>query len=111
MSQTLIRELVRRSRHKASQDDYAAAKNGLDYIHATFYGQTRRLPNTRADQTRRTRSLTGGPGDRQLSQLDHWTEREISRHLRDESTIFDGKIQTWAAAPHWQCRQCLHDER
>lgn len=32
-----------------------------------------------------------------MSQLDLWTEREISRYLRDESTIFDGMISTWAA--------------
>ncbi|MBL8815256.1 MAG: phage portal protein [Planctomyces sp.] len=97
MSQSVIRDLVRRSRHKASRDDYATAKNGLDSVRAAFYGTTGRLPNTRADQTRRTRSITGGPGDRHMSQLDLWTEREISRYLRDESTVFDGMIQTWAA--------------
>jgi capsid protein len=91
-----VRTLASRGRPE-HQDQFAAAKSGIDSIRSAFYGSTGRLPNTRTDSTRKSRSLSGGPGDRHMSQLDLWTEREISRFLRDESTIFDGMIQTWAA--------------
>lgn len=90
------RSLVSRS-SKRSADDFAVAKSGLDSIRTLFYAPSGRMPNTRADATRRQRSLTGGSGDRHLGQLDLWTEREISRHLRDQSSIFSGMIETWAA--------------
>lgn len=80
-----------------SQNDFAAIKSGLDGYRAQFYGSSGRMPNTRADATRRQRSLNGGSGDRQLTQLDLWTEREISRYLRDHSSMYSGMIESWAA--------------
>jgi hypothetical protein len=82
---------------RESQNDFAAIKSGLDGYRAQFYGSSHRMPNTKADATRRQRSLHGGSGDRQLTQLDLWTEREISRHLRDNSSMYSGMIETWAA--------------
>ncbi len=78
-------------------NEFAAAKNGLDSIRQSFYTSTGRLPNTRSDATRRSRSLTGGSGNRHLCALDLWIEREISRTLRDQSSVFDGMVCTWAA--------------
>lgn len=78
-------------------DDFAAIKSGLDGTRQQFYGNSGRMPNSRTDATRRQRSLSGGSGDRMLTQLDLWTEREISRHLRDHSSIYTGIIETWAA--------------
>ena len=80
-----------------SQNDFAAIKSGLDGYRAQFYGTSGRMPNTKADATRRQRSLNGGSGDRQLTQLDLWTEREISRYLRDNSSMYSGMIESWAA--------------
>lgn len=86
------------SRAKGSRpNEFAAAKNGLDSIRTSFYSSTGRMPNTRADATRRTRNITGGSGNRHLSPLDLWIEREISRTLRDQSSVFDGMVCTWAA--------------
>jgi hypothetical protein len=79
------------------QNDFAAIKSGLDGYRAQFYGSSGRMPNTKADATRRQRSLNGGSGDRQLTQLDLWTEREISRYLREHSSMYSGMIETWAA--------------
>ncbi|RTL03745.1 phage portal protein [Candidatus Dependentiae bacterium] len=79
------------------QNEFAAAKNGLDSIRASFYSSTGRLPNTRSDATRRSRNLIGGSGNRHLCALDLWIEREISRTLRDQSSVFDGMVCTWAA--------------
>jgi capsid protein len=86
-----------RSTSRKSQDDFAAVKSGLDSTRQQFYGSSNRMPNTKADATRRQRSLTGGSGDRHLTQLDLWTEREISRHLYEQSGMFAGMIETWAA--------------
>jgi hypothetical protein len=84
-------------RSRKSQDDFAAIKSGLDGYRSQFYGSSGRMPNTKADATRRQRSLVGGSGDRHCTQLDLWTEREISRHLRDHSSMYSGMIETWAA--------------
>jgi capsid protein len=88
-----------RSRPNArqSQNDFAAIKSGLDDYRSQFYGSSGRMPNTKADATRRKRSLSGGSGARHLTQLDLWTEREISRHLREASSMYSGMIETWAA--------------
>ena len=86
-----------RATARKSHDDFAAIKSGLDGIRTQFYGGSGRMPNTKADATRRQRSLSGGSGDRQLTQLDLWTEREISRHLCEHSSIFSGMVETWAA--------------
>lgn len=94
---TSRRLLAERSQTRRNMDDFAAVKSGLDGVRTQFYGTSGRMPNTRADATRRTRSLSGGSGDRHLTQLDLWTEREISRHLRENSSIFSGMIETWAA--------------
>jgi capsid protein len=104
---TMTRALGRPVRPLASRggsnpnrvDSFSAVKNGLDSWRQAFYGTgTNRLPNTNAsDLTRRQRTLAGGPGDRHLTQLDLWTERELSRTLRDQSPAFDGMISTWAA--------------
>jgi capsid protein len=80
-----------------SSNDFAAIKSGLDDYRSQFYGTSGRMPNTKADATRRQRSLSGGSGARHLTQLDLWTEREISRHLRDHSSMYSGMIETWAA--------------
>lgn len=86
-----------RTTAQKSSNDFAAIKSGLDGYRAQFYGSSGRMPNTRADATRRQRSLNGGSGDRQLTQLDLWTEREISRYLRDHSSMYSGMIESWAA--------------
>ncbi len=78
-------------------DDFAAIKSGLDSTRAAFYNGSNRMPNVNVDSTRKTYSLTGGSGDRHLTQLELWTEREISRHLAERSSIFSGMIETWAA--------------
>ncbi len=79
-------------------NEFAAAKRGMDSIRASFYSSTGRLPNAnRSDASRRNYNLIGGSGDRHLCPLDLWIEREISRTLRDRSSLFDGMIQTWAA--------------
>lgn len=79
-------------------NEFAAAKRGMDSIRASFYSSTGRLPNAnRSDATRRNYNLIGGSGDRHLCPLDLWIEREISRTLRERSSLFDGMIQTWAA--------------
>ena len=92
------RALVERGSSRSKQaDDFAAVKSGLDGIRQQFYGGSGRMPNAKADATRRQRSLTGGSGDRHLTQLDLWIEREISRHLFDQSPIYLGMIETWAA--------------
>lgn len=93
------REKLLASRGKPTKlrDDFAAVKHGLDGIRSQFYGGTNRLPNAKPDDTRRSRALHGGPGDRHLCQLDLWTEREISRILREQSGLFSGMIETWAA--------------
>lgn len=77
-------------------NDFAAIKSGLDGTRAQFYGSSNLMPNSRADATRRQRALVGGSGDRVLTQLDLWTEREISRHLREQSSLYNGMIETWA---------------
>lgn len=82
---------------RQSQNDFAAIKSGLDDYRSQFYGTSGRMPNTKADATRRQRSLSGGSGARHLTQLDLWTEREISRHLREQSSMYSGMIETWAA--------------
>jgi capsid protein len=89
--------LGQRTAARKSQNDFAAIKSGLDGVRQQFYGASGRMPNSKADATRRQRSLSGGSGERHLTQLDLWTEREISRHLFDQSTIFAGIIETWAA--------------
>lgn len=89
--------LTARHQRRKARNDFAAAKTGLDSIRSQFYSGTNRLPNTRSDATRRSRQLIGGPGDRHLTQLDLWTEREISRYLREQSGVFSGMIETWAA--------------
>lgn len=86
-----------RSASRKQQNDFAAMKSGLDGVRQQFYGASNRMPNTRADATRRQRSLSGGSGERHLTQLDLWTEREISRHLYEQSAIFAGILETWAA--------------
>lgn len=91
------RALAVRSQGRQQSQDWAAAKSGMDGIRSQFYSSSGRMPNTRTDATRRQRSLSGGSGDRHLTQLDLWTEREISRHLREQSGIFSGMIETWAA--------------
>lgn len=91
------RLLAARHSSKTRQNDFAAAKSGLDGIRSSFYSSSGRMPNTRTDATRRDRSLSGGSGDRHLTQLDLWIEREISRHLREQSSLFSGMIETWAA--------------
>lgn len=78
-------------------DDFAAVKNGLDSFRTRFYTSSGRLPNAKTDDTRRSRTLAGGTGDRHLSQFDLWVEREISRTMREQSPIFEGMIGTWAA--------------
>jgi len=85
-----------RSRQPDS-NDFAAVKSGLDSYRSNFYGQSRQTANTGTDATRRERSLTGGSGDRILTPLDLWIEREISRHLAEHSPIYEGIIATWAA--------------
>lgn len=91
------RSLADRQTSRTKQNDFAAVKSGLDGTRQLFYGPSGRLPNTRTDATRRDRNLTGGSGDRHLTQLDLWVEREISRHLREQSPIYSGMIETWAA--------------
>lgn len=87
----------RRPISRRAQNDLAAIKSGLDGYRQQFYGGSGRMPNTKADATRRQRSLSGGSGERHLTQLDLWTEREISRHVYEQSPIFSGIIETWAA--------------
>lgn len=90
----------RSGRRQHSHNAFAEVKHGLDSVRSVFYtrGRSTRLPNTdKSDLTRRSRTLEGGPGDRHLTALDLWTEREISRFLRDRSPQFDGMIETWAA--------------
>lgn len=90
--------LVERSAGRKQVDDFAAVKSGLDSYRSAFYQATSgQTPNNNGDTTRRQRTLIGGSGDRMVSQLDLWTEREISRHLREHSSIYEGMISTWAA--------------
>lgn len=91
-----IRLLAKRRAQQSSGDNFAAAAAGLGSTRDLFYSPTGRLPNARKDDTRRQRALVGGPGNRHLGALDLWTEREISRYVRDESEVFEGMIETWA---------------
>lgn len=91
------RSALANSTPRKQGDDFAAIKSGLDGTRAQFYGNSGRMPNSRADATRRQRSTSGGSGDRMLTQLDLWTEREISRHLYDHSSIYMGIVDSWAA--------------
>jgi len=86
----------RTDRHHSRTNEFAAAKSGLDSIRSAFYSSSGRLPNARSDDSRRTRNLIGGSGNRHLCPLDLWIEREISRTLREQSSLFDGMVQTWA---------------
>lgn len=93
---TEVRQLAARTRPPTHQgDSFAAAASGLGGIRDSFYGGTGRMPNARKDASRRDRNLSGGSGNRHLGALDLWTEREISRHLYEESDLFEGIITTW----------------
>ncbi|MEP3478006.1 MAG: phage portal protein [Fuerstiella sp.] len=96
-SEPEVRTLAARSHGRSNPGDtFAAAASGLGSTRELFYGGTGRSPNTRADETRRKRALTGGSGNRHMGALDLWTEREISRHVRDNSEVFEGMVTTWA---------------
>lgn len=87
----------RQAPYKSAGDQFAAAASHLGSTRSLFYSGSGRLPNAKqTDDTRRRRNLIGGSGNRHLGQLDLWTEREISRHLRENSEVFEGIIATWA---------------
>lgn len=92
-----LAERTQTASRSSRQDEFSRAKSGLDSIRTSFYASSGRLPNSRADATRRTRNLIGGTGDRHLCPLDLWIEREISRTLREQSSLYNGMIETWAA--------------
>lgn len=97
-SRKALAERVPQRVRTSQKDDFAAVKSGLDSYRSAFYNSvTGQTPNNNGDTTRRQRTLIGGSGDRMVSQLDLWTEREISRHLREHSSIYEGMISTWAA--------------
>lgn len=82
-------------RPERNGDTFAAAASQLTSTRTGWYGQSGYAPNSTHDKTRIQRQLIGGPGDRHISFLDHWIEREISRQIYGQSELIEGVVETY----------------